>query len=59
MKTPQQTPPNVSERNERLKAALQANIARRKAQTRARDNQAGDAGTKEQNPAGSQVPEQE
>ncbi len=54
MKTPQQTPPNVSERNERLKAALQANIARRKAQTRARDSAA-----KEQNAAGSQDPEQE
>ena len=34
MKTPQQTPPNVNDRNARLKAALQANIARRKAQVK-------------------------
>ena len=54
MKTPQQTPPSVTERNDRLKAALQANIARRKAQTKARD-----AVAKPQIPAGTQDPEQE
>jgi hypothetical protein len=36
MKTPVQTPPNVNDRNARLKAALQANIARRKAQVQGR-----------------------
>ena len=36
MKTPRQTPPNVNDRNARLKAALQANIARRKTQIRVR-----------------------
>lgn len=47
MKTPQQTPPNVNERNERLKVALQANIVRRKAQSRARDVAARDAAAKD------------
>ncbi len=47
MKTPQQTPPNVNERNERLKVALQANIGRRKAQSRARDVAARDAAAKD------------
>ena len=47
MKTPQQTPPNVNERNERLKVALQANIVRRKAQSRARDVAAKDAAAKD------------
>lgn len=37
MKTPRRELPRATDRNERLKAALQANIARRKAQTRARD----------------------
>ena len=32
MKTPRQDPPKATDRNERLKAALKANIARRKAQ---------------------------
>ena len=36
MKTPRQTPPNVNDRNARLKAALQANSARRQAQVRGR-----------------------
>ncbi len=36
MKTPRQDPPKASDRNDRLKAALQANIARRKAQTKAK-----------------------
>ena len=54
MKTPQQTPPNIKDRNDRLKAALQANMARRKAQSRARD-----AVAKEQDTTGTQDPEQE
>ena len=54
MKTPQQTPPNVKDRNDRLKAALQANLARRKAQTRARDAMA-----KQDDPTGSPDPDQE
>jgi hypothetical protein len=54
MKTPQQTPPNVSERNARLKAALQANMARRKAQARARE-----AVAKDETPAGPKDPAQE
>lgn len=54
MKTPQQTPPSVTERNDRLKAALQANIARRKAQTKARG-----AVAKEPAPVDTQDPEQE
>jgi len=36
MKTPRQDPPKASDRNERLKAALKANIARRKAQAKAK-----------------------
>ncbi len=41
MKTPRKNPlnqslPNADDRNARLKAALQANIARRKAQAKAR-----------------------
>lgn len=35
---PRQNPPSQSERKERLKAALKANIARRKTQVRARDD---------------------
>jgi hypothetical protein len=40
MKTPRQDPPKASDRNDRLKAALQANIARRKAQTKAQSQAA-------------------
>ena len=54
MKTPQQTPPSIKDRNDRLKAALQANMAKRKAQTRARD-----AAAQDQTPASSQDPDQE
>ncbi len=36
MKTPRQDLPKASDRNDRLKAALQANIARRKAQAKAK-----------------------
>jgi hypothetical protein len=36
MKTPRQDPPSQSARNERLAAALKANIARRKAQAKER-----------------------
>ncbi|MCZ4261899.1 MULTISPECIES: hypothetical protein [Limimaricola] len=36
MKTPRQDPPRAADRNDRLKAALKANIARRKAQAQAR-----------------------
>ncbi|EYD70834.1 hypothetical protein [Limimaricola hongkongensis] len=35
MKTPRQEPPRAADRNDRLKAALKANIARRKAQAQA------------------------
>ena len=62
MKTPQQTPPNVKDRNDRLKAALQANMARRKAQSRARDAVAKEQDTDQntdQNTLGTQDPEQE
>jgi hypothetical protein len=47
MKTPRQEPPKASDRNERLKAALKANIARRKAQARARDEAEGPPATPE------------
>jgi hypothetical protein len=59
MKTPRQDPPKASDRNDRLKAALQANIARRKAQVKAQaqaakaaaraeaDNDAATGGTKD------------
>ena len=36
MKTPRQDPPRAVDRQDRLKAALKANIARRKAQAQAR-----------------------
>ncbi|MCP1167541.1 hypothetical protein [Limimaricola litoreus] len=36
MKTPRQDPPRAADRQDRLKAALKANIARRKAQAQAR-----------------------
>ncbi|SDF11290.1 hypothetical protein [Limimaricola pyoseonensis] len=36
MKTPRQEPPRAADRKDRLKAALKANIARRKAQAQAR-----------------------
>ena len=54
MKTPQQTPPSIKDRNDRLKAALQANMAKRKAQSRARD-----AVASEKTNPGPQDPEQE
>ncbi len=38
MKAPRQDPPSQTERKDRLKAALKANIARRKAQAKAREN---------------------
>ncbi len=38
MKAPRQDPPSQTERKDRLKAALKANIARRKAQARARED---------------------
>jgi hypothetical protein len=36
MKKPHQTPPNQQDRKDRLSAALKANIAKRKAQAKAR-----------------------
>ena len=39
MKTPRQEPPRAADRKDRLKAALKANIARRKAQAQARAEQ--------------------
>jgi hypothetical protein len=47
MKTPRQDPPKASDRNERLKAALQANIARRKAQAKAKGSAVKDTATGE------------
>ncbi|WP_173812321.1 hypothetical protein [Limimaricola cinnabarinus] len=49
MKTPRQDPPRAADRQDRLKAALKANIARRKAQAqaRARDADADDEQEKE------------
>ena len=41
MKTPRQDPPRAADRQDRLKAALKANIARRKAQAQARARDAG------------------
>jgi len=59
MKTPRQTPPNVNDRNARLKAALQANIARRKAQVRGRaDPGAGTAESEDNEPENGPEPEQ-
>ncbi len=49
MKTPRQEPPRAADRKDRLKAALKANIARRKAQAQARSEA----------PQGDAEPEQE
>ena len=51
MKTPRQAPPSQAERKDRLKSALKANIARRKAQAEARAKVARDAARAERDAA--------
>jgi hypothetical protein len=51
-RAPRQNPPNPKDREARLKAALQANIARRKALARARAGAAPEPGTPAQDKAG-------